>query len=293
MSVDKHIALVGCGKAGLSLALALRSAGWAVDGCMSRSPESSELGAQWLACRALSSVAQIPAGVILVLGVPEAAFGDVDRRIAAEDTHLEGRVILHLSGALPARALEICRLRGASVGSFHPIMTLPDPITGARRLKGATFALEGRPAAVEAMRAMAQSLSGKFFTLSPRGKTLYHAAAVVASNHVLALLADSQDMLVKAGVDPAAAHEAFYALVQGTVESFYAGGAVATITGPVERGDAKTIRNHLQALKRSPKILERYRVAALGMLELARKRHPERDEANDTLAKLLAEWQSK
>jgi len=289
----KHIALVGCGKAGLSLSLALRGAGWAVDGCMSRSPESSELGAQWLACRALSSVAQVPAGVIIVLGVPEAAFGEVDRRIASEDTHLEGRVILHLSGALPARALEICRLRGASVGSFHPIMTLPDPITGARRLKGATFALEGRPAAVEAMRAMAQSLSGKFFTLSPRGKTLYHAAAVVASNHVLALLADSQDMLVKAGVDPAAAHEAFYSLVQGTVESFYAGGAVATITGPVERGDAKTIRNHLQALKRSPKILERYRVVALGMLELARKRHPERDEANDALAKLLAEWQSK
>lgn len=290
---NKRLALLGCGKAGLSLSLALKTAGWEVAGCLCITSKSAEQGAQWLACQILHSVGEVPPGVVIVLGVPEGAFTEVDRRIAVEDQHLEGRVILHLSGALPSRALEICRLRGASVGSFHPIMTLPDPLTGARRLRGATFAIEGRPAAVEVMRAMAQSLAGKSFILSPRGKTLYHAAAVMASNHVLTLLADSQDMLVKAGVDPASAHEAFHQLVDGTVENFYAGGAVAAITGPVERGDARTVKNHLQALKRWPQVRERYRVLALGALDLSRRRNPDRTEAYDALAKLLSEWQSK
>lgn len=290
--MDKRLALIGCGKAGLSLSLALKSAGWEVAGCIGRTPPSASQGAQWLACGILGSVAEIPKGVVIILGVPEGSFAEVDRRIAVEDPFLKGRVILHLSGALPSRALEVCRLRGASVGSFHPIMTLPDPLTGARRLKGATFAIEGRPAAVEAMRTMAQSLAGKSFILSPRGKTLYHASAVMASNHVLTLLADSQDMLVEAGADPVMAHDAFHQLVSGTVENFYAGGAVAAITGPVERGDARTIKNHLLALKRWPQVRERYRLLALGALELARRRNPDRGEAYGALAKLLAEWHS-
>ncbi len=288
----KPLVLVGCGKAGLSLTLALKASGWAVEGCLSRTIDSTRQGAQWLACAELRSLSGISPEAALILGVPEGSLGEVDRRIASEDGGLEGRVILHLSGALPSRVLEACRLRGASVGSFHPVMTLPDPLTGARRLRTATFALEGRPKAMEVMRAMAQSLSGKYFTLSARGKTLYHAAAVLASNHLVALLADSQELLLRAGADPAAAKPAFQALAEGTLENVYAAGPVAAITGPVERGDVQTIRNHLQALKRWPGQLERYRAMALGALELARKRHPERLEAYDSLANLLAGWQS-
>jgi|WetSurMetagenome_2_1015567.scaffolds.fasta_scaffold06793_3 predicted short-subunit dehydrogenase-like oxidoreductase (DUF2520 family) len=291
--MDKSLALIGCGKAGLSVCLALKSSGWEVVGCLDRNPETAQQGAQWLACPVLKSLGEVPEGTVLLIGVPEAGFTEVDRRIAVEDRHLAGRVVLHLSGALPARALEICRLRGASVGSFHPLMTLPDPITGARRLKGATFTIEGRPAAVEVMKGMAQSLSGKSLTLSPKGKTLYHAAAVMASNHIVVLLSDCKEMLIKAGISPAEAQEAFNALAHGTVENVFAASPVATITGPVERGDLGTVKNHLQALKRYPARRERYRVLAQGALELARQRNPERSEEYDALAKLLAEWQSK
>ncbi len=291
--MHKPLVLIGCGKAGLSLALALKTAGWTIAACLSRTAESTRQGQQWLACPALPSLAEIPPDAAVVLGVPEGHLGEVDRSLAEADPHLKGRVILHLSGALPSRVLESCRLRGASVGSFHAVMTLPDPLTGARRLRSAAFALEGRPSAVELMRAMAQSLSGKFFILSPRGKTLYHAAAVLAANHLVVLLADSQELLVRAGADPASATPAFQTLVEGTVENVYAAGPVAAITGPVERGDTTTVKNHLQALKRWPGLRERYRVMALGALELARRRHPERLDAYDDLAKLLSGWQSK
>jgi predicted short-subunit dehydrogenase-like oxidoreductase (DUF2520 family) len=289
----KPLVLIGCGKAGLSLALALKTAGWSVEGCLSRTADSTRQGQQWLACPALPGLSGIPPEAAVILGLPEGQLADMDRRLAREDPHLRGRVVLHLSGALPSRALEACRLGGASVGSFHALMTLPDPLTGARRLRGTTFALEGRPAAVELMRDMAQSLSGKFFILSPRGKTLYHAAAVLAANHLIVLLADSQDLLLRAGADPEAATPAFRSLVEGTVANLYAAGPVASITGPVERADSTTVKNHLQALKKWPGLRERYRVMALGALELARRRHPDRTDAYDELAKVLAGWQSK
>ncbi|MEW5764863.1 MAG: Rossmann-like and DUF2520 domain-containing protein [Acidobacteriota bacterium] len=290
--MDRTFTLIGCGKAGLSVALALKGSGWRVEACASRTPESARTGAEWLACPVLPSLNDLPREGHLLLGVPDTALRDVDRAVAASDPYLRGRVVLHLSGALPARILESCRLRGASVGSIHPIMTLPDPLTGAKNLRQATFALEGRPDAMTAMKAMVQSMSGKSFTLSPRGKTLYHAAAVVAANHLVALIADSQEMLRLAGADPSVSLPAFQSLMVGTVSNVFASGPVAAITGPIERSDQEIIRNHLQALKRWPRLSERYRAMALGALGLVRERHPERREALDALEKALSGWHS-
>lgn len=290
--MDKTLTLIGCGKAGLSVALALRGAGWTVAACASRTSESARKGAEWLSCPVLQSLTDLPREGLLLLGVPETALKDVDRAVASADPHLRGRVVLHLSGALPARILEACRLRGASVGSIHPVMTLPDPLTGAKNLRQATFALEGRPDAMAAMKAMVRSISGKSFSLSPRGKTLYHAAAVVAANHLVALIADSQEMLRLAGADPSVALPAFQSLMEGTVSNVFASGPVAAITGPIERSDQEIIRNHLQALKRWPHLSDRYRAMALGALDLVRKRHPERREALDALEKALSGWHS-
>lgn len=290
--MDKTLALIGCGKAGLALALAMKGVGWEVAGCASRSEESTQAGMQWLACPRITHAADIPAPAVIILGVPETALSEVDGWLAREDLHLSRRVILHVSGAVPARVLEACRLRGASVGSLHPMMALPDPLTGAKRLRQATFAIEGRPAAVEVMKGIAQSLSGRFFTLSPRGKTLYHAAGVVASNHLVALLADGHQLLELSGADMAVAGPAFQSLVEGTVQNFYAQGPVGALTGPIERGDLVTVRAHLAALKRVPKIRERYVAMALKVLELARRRHPRRREIYDTLENLLAGWHS-
>ena len=69
---------------------------------------------------------------------------------------------------------------------------------------------------------------------------------------------------------------------------------MAAITGPVERGDLGTVKNHLQALKRYPARRERYRVLALrARWNWRGSAIPSASEEYDALAKLLAEWQSK
>lgn len=286
-SAPDSFALIGCGKAGLSLALALKASGWSVAGCASRSSDSAMRGSQWLNCPVRALPKDLSAGIPLILAVPEDHLAEADASVAREDRSLKGRVILHLSGALPARALEACRIGGASVGSFHPIMTLPEPLTGARRLRQATFALEGRPEAMQVMKAMAQAISGRFFPLSPKGKTLYHAACVAASNYIVALISESQDLLLLAGADPNLALPAFEALVQGTVENAYSAGPIQAMTGPFERGDVSTVGAHLQALKRWPKRADFYRALARRCLDVARKKHPDRAERYTALENLL------
>jgi len=287
--MDKNVfALVGCGKAGLSVALALKSAGWRVVGCDSRNPESAQLGRQWLDCPPVVVPQELPEGVPLMIGVPEQALPEVDRRMASVDPHIHGRVVFHLSGAVPSRVLTRCRMKGARVGSLHPLMILPDPLAGALALRRATFAIEGRPEAVAILKEMATSVSGKCFAISPHAKVLYHAAAVTAANHLVALLWESQVLLERAGAPPQDALPAFEQMVEATARSVFAAGAVNTITGPVERGDLDTVFNHLRSLKRWPESRERYRVMALGALALARRRHPEREAAvYDALEKLL------
>ncbi len=286
--MDKTFALLGCGKAGLSVALALKGAGWTVAGCDSRSDASAALGAQWLTCPRLRIPSELPAGVPLMVGAPEQALSEVDRTVAAGDPHLRGRVIFHLSGALPSRVLTRCRLKGAHVGSLHPLMVLPDPLAGALALRSTTFSVEGRPEAVAVLRAMAMSLSGRCFAISPRGKVLYHAAGVTAANHLVALLWESQQLLARAGASGADAAPAFQALVELTVKNVFAAGPVQSITGPVERGDLTTVKDHLSALKRWPESRERYRVMARAALEVARLRHPERVAEYVALEKLLS-----
>lgn len=285
---EKVFALIGCGKAGLSVALALKSAGWRVAGCDSRNPESAQLGRQWLDCPPIVVPQELPPGIPMMLGIPEQAIPEVERRMATVDPHIKGRVVFHLSGALPSRALQKCRLRGAIVGSLHPLMVLPDPLSGALALRQATFGVEGRPAAVALLQQMARDISGRCFSISPRGKVLYHAAAVTASNHLTALIWESQRLLSRAGAPEGSLIPAFQSLVEGTAKNLFASGAAASLTGPVERGDTITVSDHLRALKRWPESLERYRVMARAALELARLRHPERGAEYDGLEKLLA-----
>ena len=285
--MNRHFALYGCGRAGLSVALALKSVGWKVVGCDSRSDKSRELGAQWLACPTLRIPAELPPGVPLMLGVPEGSLGEADYMLADSDKNIAGRVVFHLSGALPSRILNFCRLSGARVGSMHPLMILPDPLTGARNLKTATFAIEGRQEAVALLKEMAFAVSGKMFILSVRGKTLYHIAAVTASNYVIGLLAEAEGLLMKAGVPEEESLKAFQSLVEATVKNFFSEGPVQALTGPVERGEVEMIGSHLRALAKTPASKALYSTMARKTLEIAKKKNPGRGEIYSELEKLL------
>lgn len=208
--------IVGRGRAGGSLARALRSVDWDVD----------VIGHDDVAGAAHDVD-------LLVLAVPDAAVGDVARAVDP----VGSTVIAHMAGSLGLDVL----LPHARRASTHPLVALPNAELGASRLRnGGWFAVAGDPMATEVVVA----LGGRPLTVDDEARAAYHAAAVIASNHLVALLAQAERVGAIAGVPL----EAYLDLVAGTVENVAALGPRAALTGPAARGDAATIARHVEAL---------------------------------------------
>jgi predicted short-subunit dehydrogenase-like oxidoreductase (DUF2520 family) len=192
----------------------------------------------------------------LVIATPDGAVADV----AAAVEPAEGTVVAHMAGSLGLDVLA-GHVRRASI---HPLVALPDAEVGAQRLQGAWFALAGDPF----VRTVVDALGGRWFTVADEDRAAYHAAACIASNHLVALLGQAERVGATAGVP----RDAFLDLVRATVENVAALGPARALTGPAARGDVETLERHRAAL--SPSELEAYDAMVL----LARRLVDERAE---------------
>jgi predicted short-subunit dehydrogenase-like oxidoreductase (DUF2520 family) len=230
MTVPPRLRVVGAGRAGRSLAGALAAAGWEVVGLLGRHDDVSRAG---------------DGADLVVIATPDAVIAEV---AAAITPHPEP-VVAHLAGSLGLDVLGGHPRRGA----LHPLVSLPSPDVGARRLSaGAWFAVAGDPLVQRA----AADLGGRWFEVADEDRATYHAAAVVASNHLVALMGQVERIAAGIGVPP----EAYLDLARATLDNVADLGAAAALTGPAARGDWATIERHLVAL--DPAERETYRALA-------------------------------
>lgn len=206
-----------------------------------------------------------PTGILIA--VPDSEIPGTAARLSALPLPA-GVPVVHTSGVMGSEVLAPLSLAGHPVGSVHPLAAVADPRTGAERLRGAWFATEGDAAAVRLGEHIAGAAGGRTLRVDPGGKPLYHAAAVVASNYVVTLLALAERLATQAGADPASAREALVGLATGAVRNIQPDGPAAALTGPIARGDAETVAAHLAELSGSDRAL--YSVLARATLELAR-----------------------
>jgi predicted short-subunit dehydrogenase-like oxidoreductase (DUF2520 family) len=208
-----------------------------------------------------------PAGAVL-LAVPDDAIAPLAAELAAEGSIGPGHTVLHLSGLLDRQALSPLGTTGAALGSFHPLQTIADPATAPERLAGAYAAIEGDERALELGRRLAEALGMAAVPIPADGKAVYHAGATFAANYTTALIAVAERLAVRAGISAELAGRIYLPLLRGSVANLDAG-PVAALTGPVRRGDVRTVRAHLAAL--GPSDAHLYRVLAAEALRLARE----------------------
>jgi predicted short-subunit dehydrogenase-like oxidoreductase (DUF2520 family) len=169
--------------------------------------------------------------------------------------HLSPRqCLIHTSGGLPSTAMASDGMR-ALLGSCHPLQSLADPAGDPEKLRGSAFAVEG--AALQAAQTIALAVGGRPVEISTSGKVAYHAAAVLSANYLTVLVDAACDLLESAGVAPAVGIDMLMPLLRGTLENLEAANRThedgreaiaASLTGPVRRGDAATVRSHIKTL---------------------------------------------
>jgi predicted short-subunit dehydrogenase-like oxidoreductase (DUF2520 family) len=169
---------------------------------------------------------------LLVIATPDGAIAEVAAAVAPRPDS----VVAHLAGSLGLDVLEPHPRRAA----LHPLVSLPSAEVGAARLRGAWFAVAGDPLAADVVRA----LDGRAIEVADEHRALYHAAACVAANHLVALLGSVER--IAASIDVPL--EAYLALAAGAVENVGTFGPAAALTGPAARGDDATIERHREAL---------------------------------------------
>jgi len=186
---------------------------------------------------------------------------------------MENGIALHTCGTQGPDALAALATRGVACGVLHPLQTIATPEQGVSALKGASFGICGDREAVEWARRIVELLDGEVLEIQPESQPLYHAAAVMASNYVVGLLDASLMLMREAGIERGQALRAIAPLVRASVENTIQMGPEAALTGPIERGDVKTISAHLRALAHVPEPLrELYCQAGLHVADLARRK---------------------
>jgi predicted short-subunit dehydrogenase-like oxidoreductase (DUF2520 family) len=181
--------------------------------------------------------------------------------------------VLHTCGAYGAEILEPLARGGVACGVLHPLQTIATPEAGVTALPGSAFAVAGDPAAVAWGERIVALLGGTVLHVAPGAMALYHAAAAMAANYVTGLIDAAAVLMRAAGIDEKTALAALGPLIEAGVANALALGPEKALTGPIERGDAETVRRHLRALGAAPaSVSGLYRAAGLHVLEMARRR---------------------
>ncbi|MCL6650666.1 MAG: DUF2520 domain-containing protein [Chloroflexi bacterium] len=205
----------------------------------------------------------------IVVAVSDSAVREVAERLVAAGTR--ARVVLHTAGSLGAEALGVLSASGVSTGMLHPLQTVPTPEFGVAVLPGSFFAVEASGDALSWARHIVALLDGRLLTIEAGKHALYHAAAVLASNGVTALLDAAIRAATGAGICEADARASFSSLAMASAGNSAELGPVQALTGPVRRGDAPTVRSHLRALADYPEIASLYRQLAIYLVDVARR----------------------
>jgi predicted short-subunit dehydrogenase-like oxidoreductase (DUF2520 family) len=251
--MENSLSIIGAGRVGRALGRRLRELGWRIGAVATRSEASARRAVRFIGAGKphAGMTRQILASRLILIATPDdeiASVGQDLARIGAEE--LRGKVVLHTSGALDARALDPVKACGAAVGSLHPLQSFSG--VAVPSLEGKVFAVEGETQAVRVARQMARSLGGSPVRIAGDKKILYHAAAAMAAGQVLAIEEAAAQLLVSLGMRRGEALRALLALSRQVLENLEHLGPRAAWTGPLSRGDYKVVEAHMEALQQSP-----------------------------------------
>lgn len=286
-SLKSEIAVIGAGRVSYSLVNALIKSGIKVSSVISKHNASAKKLALKFKIKNCSSNLNIisPDNKIFFLTVPDNQIPSVAQQISKLRLDFKNSLFIHLSGAEDISVLNILKKKGTYTGSLHIMQTFP-----ARQiinLKNCYAAVETNSKKVrDFLFALAKKINLHPFKISSEKKVLYHMAGVYSSNFLVANQYYTEKLFneTRSGIYY---RKVFTPITEMAMKNIKHSGVSNAVSGPVARGDIKTVKKHLKTIRNDKILRLNYISQSLGLLELIKKRDKKLSRVHEELRKYL------
>ncbi|MCA0179102.1 MAG: DUF2520 domain-containing protein [Actinobacteria bacterium] len=256
-----RVGVVGAGKVGAVLGAALAAAGHLIVAVSAVSEASLARAADLLPDAPVKPVDEVVAESDLVLlAVPDDALADLVAGLAATGVWRPGQLLAHTSGRSGLGPLAPAIALGVGGMAIHPAMSFTGTGMDLMRLRDCCFGVTAPPELLAPASALVVEMGGEPLVIDEFDRVRYHLGLAHGSNYLVTLVAQAAQILRGAGVDNT--DRLLRPLLSAALDNALRSGDAA-LTGPVARGDAGTVAEHLQVLEReSSDVDEVYRALA-------------------------------
>ncbi len=255
------VGVVGTGRAGSVLGAALKRAGHNIQACTAVSDISKLRAESLLPGVPVTSIEEaVKDRDLILLTVPDDVLGQVVNGLAATNSVSPGTFVMHASGRYGIEILSPLTEQGCLPLALHPVMTFTGTSIDLNRLSECPFGIT----TVQTLRPVAETLvveiGGEPIWVPEENRGLYHAALTFGANNLMTLVTQTTELLEAAGITNS---ESLVAPLLGASLDNALRNGDAAITGPVARGDANTVLEHLRVLANfDPAVIQAYRAMA-------------------------------
>jgi predicted short-subunit dehydrogenase-like oxidoreductase (DUF2520 family) len=240
--------LIGPGRLGRTLARLWAQAGrFEIGDVIGRNAANVDQAIAFIGAGRVATWHDIRPAAFSLIASPDDRLDDVVAALAQSRTLRAGDVVFHCSGALASERLAPLRGQGARVASVHPIKSFAQPESAVASFAGTVCGCEGDPEALLALAPHFDAIGAVRIAIDPARKLLYHAGAVLACNHLVALMEGALTSMEAAGLPRGLAWSALNPLIAGALSNIGDVGTASALTGPVRRGDRDIVLAEIEA----------------------------------------------
>ncbi|HNR68259.1 MAG TPA: DUF2520 domain-containing protein [bacterium] len=290
--MKEAIGIIGIGRLGKSLAIALCEAGCTVVALCDIQPEkAASCAANCHEKTRPYTLHEMPIDLSLLLfAIPDDEVSPLVKQFAAIYPANPECVIAHVSGSLSSEVLAPLLPITSRLAAIHPVQTFSGAEEDWRRLFGITYGLDGDPQALIVLKDIVKRLHSRAITIAPENKHLYHLGCVLASNYLVGIESLAIEVFKRIGLDEETTITTLEPLIVSSLENIKEMGSVKALTGPVSRGDITTVVNHLRAIEKNlPELLPVYLALGERIIEIAQQQNPENADRLRNIEELFAQ----
>ncbi|HET6528326.1 MAG TPA: Rossmann-like and DUF2520 domain-containing protein [Balneolaceae bacterium] len=207
-------------------------------------------------------------GRLVFLTLSDGAIEQAARQLSEIDNDFTGYTFVHCSGNEPANILSHLQKKGAAIASFHPLQSFTEQAAHSD-FDNIFFSLQGDKKTFKTLMPLAKKLGSHAFEVTEEQKSQLHAAAVIASNYLISLMKVAAETGALGGLSQKQVQKALLPLIQKTLQNANQQSLGKALTGPIARGDIKTVKKHIKLLDKQSHLLNIYVVLGAEAVKLA------------------------